>query len=182
VFSIGDKAKLLDENSTVTVKTVFSPVFVEVENEHGFRFKVNVSQLIRLSEDDAYTMENLLERGALKTNSKKDRKPKTISSKPHVNRKKPEGEHYIDLHDHALPEQYHRMLQLTKFERAMTYFEDELWRAQKAKLHLLRVNHGIGEGILRTEIRKRLNDRGYSFHDESFDNPGTTVILLRDSL
>lgn len=182
MFSVGDKAKLLDENSTVTVTAVLSSVFVEVENEHGFTFKVNVSQMIRLSEDDAFTMENLLERGALKTNSKKDRKQKSTASKPHANRKKPEGEHYIDLHDHALPEQYHRMLQLTKFERAMMYFEDELWRAQKARMHLLRVNHGIGEGVLRSEIRNRLQERGYSFHDESFDNPGTTVILLRDSL
>lgn len=179
---VGTRAKLIDEPGVVTIVKVISIVFVEIEDENGFVRKVRSENLITIADDDASSMENLLKSGSIKGNPKKDATKKKPSPKPKSSSRKIEGELYIDIHDHALPERYHHMLELSKFERAMRYFEDQLWEAQKAKLFIFRVNHGLGEGVLRNAVRKRLSEHGYSFHDESFDNPGTTVVHLRDSL
>lgn len=181
-MQIGQTAKLLDETGEVTIIGVIGPKHFLVVDVHGFECVRHRSELIPIDKDDPFTQDRLENEGHLKVRSK-DASEKRARSVPPAN--KPRNRHterQVDLHDHALPSKYHRMVQLTKLERALACFEDALWDAENSSAHRLLINHGIGEGILREEVRKILQARGYSFQDESYNNPGTTVVYLKQRL
>ncbi len=179
---VGQKAKLKDDRGEVTITHVLSNERVKVEDTDGFERILPVSSLVLINLDNPFTEENL-ERGGHLSPKPKDYKksPKRITP-PSTRKQRSVGETYIDLHDHALPEKYHRQLHLSKLERALSYFEDVLWKASNSPNHKLLLNHGIGEGILKKAVRKRLDDKGYQYQDESYDNPGTTVVFLENRL
>jgi len=178
---IGQKAKLKDEIGEVTIVQVLGSETLVVKDEHGFEKVLPASSLVLLDEDNVFT-EDSIEQLGLKTSAKDRKPPKPNTFKASSPKKRKIGERYVDLHDYALPEKYHRQLHLSKLEKALSYFEDALWEASNSPDHKLYLNHGIGEGILKSEVRKRLDVRGYRYQDESYDNPGTTVVFLKDSI
>lgn len=179
---VGQKAKLKDEIGEVTIVEVLGSQTVVIKDEHGFDKVLSISSLILLNEDNIFTEDQIDQTGFSKSNSKDSKPLKQTAFRAAATKKRKIGERFIDLHDYALPEKYHRQLHLSKLEKALSYFEDALWEASNSSDHKLYLNHGIGEGILREEVRKRLKVRGYRFQDESYDNPGTTVVFLNDSV
>lgn len=181
-MKVGQRAKLKDEAGEVTIVDVLGKETLVVKDEHGFDKVLSISSLIIIDEDNVFD-EDVLERsGHLNMKPKDETKKSTPSFKQSTSKKRTVGERFVDLHDYALPEKYHRQLHLSKLEKALSYFEDALWEASNSSDHKLFLNHGIGEGILREEVRKRLKVRGYRYQDESYDNPGTTVVFLNDSV
>ena len=179
---IGQRAKFKDEAGEVRILEIISSKSVKVEDENGFESVIPTSVLIPIDEENVFEEEAMERAGHLNVKSKDERKRPEPSFRPSNVKKRKIGERYIDLHDYALPEKYHRQLHLSKLEKALSYFEDALWEASNSSDHKLYLNHGIGEGILREEVRKRLEVRGYRYQDESYDNPGTTVVFLKDSI
>jgi hypothetical protein len=179
---VGQRAKLKDEVGEVTIVQILGSETLVVKDEHGFDKVLPVSALIILDSDNIFDEEVLEQSGRLNANQKDAKKKPTPTLRPATSKKRKIGERFVDLHDYALPEKYHRQLHLSKLEKALSYFEDALWEASNSSDHKLFLNHGIGEGILREEVRKRLKVRGYRYQDESYDNPGTTVVFLNDSV
>lgn len=166
----------------VTVTAILGSETVAVIDENGFEVVLKRSAIVVIDDDNPFTEENLERSGKLKTQPKDIKKVSPKVFRQPTSKKHRIGERYIDLHDYALPDRYHRQLHLSKLEQALSYFEDALWEASKSSDHKLLLNHGIGEGILKEEVRKRLDARGYRYEDESYDNPGTTVVFLNDSI
>ncbi len=181
-MKIGQKAKLKDELGEVTIIRILKSGAVVVEDENGFESALEPSAIIVLEDDNPFTEEHLERNGHLTPRPKDKKKIKPPSFRTSSPKKRRVGERYIDLHHYALPEKYHRQLHLSKLECALSYFEDALWEAVNSPDHRLLLNHGIGEGILKEEVRKRLDAHGYQYQDESYDNPGTTVVFLKDRL
>lgn len=179
---IGQLAKFKDEAGEVRILEIISSKTVKVEDENGFESVIPSSLIIPIDDENVFNEETLDRAGHQKLKPKDERKKPAPSFRPSSVKRRKIGERYVDLHDYALPEKYHRQLHLSKLEKALSYFEDALWEASNSSDHKLFLNHGIGEGILREEVRKRLKVRGYRYQDESFDNPGTTVVFLNDSI
>lgn len=181
-MKVGQRAKLRDELGEVTISGILGSGTVSVIDENGFEMVLKRSAIVVIEENNLFTEEALERSGKLAGRSKDAKKPTQKTFKKATSKKRRIGERYIDLHDYALPEKYHRQLHLTKLERALSYFEDALWEASRSSDHKLLLNHGIGEGILKDEVRKRLDAMGYQYQDESYDNPGTTVVFLKDTI
>jgi hypothetical protein len=181
-MTVGQRAKLKDEAGEVTIVEILGKETLVVKDQHGFDKVLSISSLIIIDDDDVFD-EDVLERsGHLNIKPKDENKKSASTFRASTSKKRKIGERFVDLHDYALPEKYHGQLHLSKLEKALSYFEDALWEASNSSDHKLFLNHGIGEGILREEVRKRLKVRGYRYEDESYDNPGTTVVFLNDSV
>jgi hypothetical protein len=181
-MKIGQRAKLKDEAGEVRILEILANQKVRVEDENGFDSILPASDIIPIDDSNVFEEEKLERTGHLNVRPKDRAKLKPASFRPSSPKKRKVGERYADLHDYALPEKYHRQLHLSKLEKALSYFEDALWEASNSSDHKLYLNHGIGEGVLKEEVRKRLDVRGYRYQDESYDNPGTTVVFLNDSV
>jgi dsDNA-specific endonuclease/ATPase MutS2 len=181
-MKVGQRAKLKDEIGEVTIVQVLGSESLVVKDEYGFDKVLPANSLIIIDDNNTFDEEAMERAGHLNVKSKDERKRPEPSFRPSSSKKRKVGERYADLHDYALPEKYHRQLHLSKLEKALSYFEDAVWEASNSSEHKLFLNHGIGEGILREEVRKRLKVRGYRYQDESYDNPGTTVVFLNDSI
>lgn len=181
-MKVGQRAKLKDEAGEVRILEILSNQKVRVEDENGFESIIDAAAIIPIDENNVFEEDKLERTGHLNVRPKDHSKIKPATFRSSSSKKRKIGERYADLHDYALPEKYHRQLHLSKLERALSYFEDALWEASNSSDHKLFLNHGIGEGILKEEVRKRLDVRGYRYEDESYDNPGTTVVFLNDSI
>ncbi len=191
-FRPGDKVRFLNDVGEATVIQMVDANQVLVEDEDGFDYTYAAKELVlvgnREEEREAYktkevSIDELISRNTDESQLKKAQKDFKIKYKnENATNTRRKGEMIeVDLHIHELIEtdmgldpHDKREIQMRHFERMMRYAEDN---------HIARVVfiHGIGQGVLRSEIRKSLEAYypNASFHDGDYSTYGYGATEVR---
>lgn len=171
-MELGSTVKFLNENLTGVI-TKLNKNLVTVMCEDGFERTTTLAELVSYKKTHHQKLKNT---------KPKVKKSDLINKKgTPVIQKVKEG--HIDLHIEELLDDHRNMtngeimlLQLRKFEEKMTY-------AIRNHYDRLIVVHGVGEGVLRSEIHHRLVKKyPYEFMDAPYQEygRGATLILLKE--
>ena len=171
----GDKVKILDEPLEGIVKKVSGRnLIVEIE---GFDFEYTTNQVIKISGKEITHHDILIDEILLQENTQRNKK---IPFRPTGQNRS--GLPEIDLHlerliDHTghIPRDHALSYQLQKLEH---FIAD--CRAQKIREFV--VIHGVGKGILSSEVKRILHEHGdLEFEPASYDEYayGALKVIIR---
>lgn len=188
-FKQGDRIAFVDEVGGGVVLDVVAPGRVKVRTDEGFVLvraakelvlhdKGHLQQAYRISDHQA---------GMVAANDvmEEKRQKRKGDNRPGKTPKKPEDNSVaeVDLHLHELVEDETRLSQGEKLKYQLAYFERALEGAIRDGKRKLIVIHGVGEGVLREEVRRMLLFYdGVRFHDANMSRYGsgaTEVEILR---
>lgn len=178
----GDKVKFLNDVGGGTVSRVDGDTAYIIDDT-GFEYPVGVSELVKSDEErdkelkGEDTLTGFVHKGI--PDEEERRRSKVGDDKPREVTSKPDDLVEVDLHQDVITEddnlEPHRILRLQ-----MDQFRRNLEKAKRDRVKKVVFIHGVGEGILRNEIRKELEYYpNCSFEDAPFDRYGYGATLVR---
>tara|TARA_R110002049_G_C9086131_1_gene555989 strand:+ start:587 stop:1147 length:561 start_codon:yes stop_codon:yes gene_type:complete len=182
VFKVGDKVRLLNEVGEGFITEIISASEIIVETDFGMGFPYHENDLLKINDDNSITFkkrEPIEERPTART------KQAFVDSLPITPSKTPQGGVYeIDLHIEELVSEPGKLTPTEMLQIQVTHFRECLNEAIAFKISRLVAIHGVGEGILRKEIRTVMRDN-YPFIDFQDGNTrkygfGATEITIRN--
>lgn len=187
-LKVGDRVAFVNEVGGGSVIEVRLRGRVLVRGDDGFELERALKELVRY---DPVTIQKAYEvtdhqAGMVAANDVLEEKQKKRSaSRPGKTPKRPEDASVaeVDLHMHELVPDETRMDKAEKLSYQLAYFERRLEAAIRDGKKKLIVIHGVGEGVLREEVRKILQFyENVRFHDADMRKYGvgaTEVLILR---
>jgi hypothetical protein len=176
-FKIGDKVKLIDDNLAGIVVGFRNNGDVSVEIDEMV-FYISPTNLIVGGDFDKDIFVTDATIVAKESGNYQKNQPKTIKTN------KIENEYEIDLHIQELIDDYRYLNNAEILRIQLSVFKQHLEKAIINNQRKIVFIHGVGEGILKTEIR-RIMDQQYvevSYYDASYQKYGygaTEVIIGR---
>lgn len=161
-ISVGNKVKFLNEEGEGVVKQILSDQKVLVENQDGFDLEYELRELIIINEDNShqYNIDHQEIKDKLdvptmspKGSLKNDVIHKYMASTKYQFEKVIE----VDLHLEELVEFPQRLDNWQKLHIQMQHVKDCLNSAMNNNIRRLVFVHGVGQGVLRTELRNYLH-------------------------
>lgn len=177
-LKVGDKVRFLDDVGEGVITEITSAIAI-VEDEHGFDKKYNLNQLVKASRNEDYSIDNL---DAL---NQKERGPAVDFYKKfnHVKKSKSSDFMEVDLHIENLIDSHRGMDNYQIVQVQMSNFRRSLNLALSRRLKKIVFIHGVGQGVLRNEIREELKEMhpNFEFYDASYHDygQGATEVLLK---
>ena len=169
---IGDRVSYVNETGEGVITKVLSGNKIIVEGEDGFEMEYDLSEIIILNPDHYDSYDKSVDSASLsKDNITKLRNP--------VRHKKDVVE--VDLHIEELVDDHRGWSNAEIVQFQLEKFESVLNTAFQTRKRKMVVIHGRGDGILRFEIRRKLQDYpGIEVYDANFKiyGQGATEILL----
>lgn len=183
----GDRVAFLDEVGGGIVLRNGRPGSVVVRTDDGFELERSTRGLVRVQQEQAVHLRvSDHQAGMIAANdAMAERKRGKGAVRPGKTPKKPEDNSVaeVDLHLHELVEDEARLTDGEKLEFQLRYFERALESAIRNGKRKLIVIHGVGEGVLREEVRRMLQYYdGVQFHDADMRRYGagaTEVLIMR---
>ncbi|MCB0765036.1 MAG: Smr/MutS family protein [Flavobacteriales bacterium] len=186
-FNVGDRIRFLDEVGGGVVLELLGVGHVRVRTDEGFVLDRSNREMV-LAEGRAYGVTDH-QAGMVAANDvleeKRRRRVAGRPARPGKTAKKPEdaGVLEVDLHLHELVEDETRLGPGERLKYQLAYFERVLEGAIRDGKRKVIVIHGVGEGILREEVRRMLQYyESVRFHDADMRQYGagaTEVEILR---
>lgn len=185
MFKPGDKVTFLNDIGSGVVIKIISERYVLVENEDGFEMDCLVSELILSRSEKDYKLDGIEHVLSVQDKIAEEQKFQKFEeferkTKGLVSMMKDEME--VDLHIEELIDSYRGMSNGEILSVQMANFKRQLNIAIRRKVKKLIVIHGVGEGVLKSEIRTELlsNFPDMEFHDASYRKYGygATEIIL----
>ena len=192
----GDKVRFLNEVGGGVVIDVFSDGTATVEGEDGFdmKYKLTELMLVMSSEDEMEAYNNKLpDLASILAQDVDEKRQKAIQeqfdikySNARATNQKRRGEHMvIDLHIHELVDDQSGLQDRTKLDIQLNHFERMMRIAGEQRVRRVVFIHGVGQGVLRHQIRSRL-EMYYPDCSVRDGNPreygaGATEVLLGQS-
>lgn len=173
MFQIGEKVSLLDDTGTAIIIDIISDYTAIVLHENGFEQKHPLNQLVKIKGD---LSEVDFDADLAILIAKQSERKKSISPK----RKKKDGIE-IDLHIENLVENHSGMGNWEIIQLQLAHFEKAVNKAILKKDKKLIVIHGVGNGVLKSEIKYTLNKyENCIAHDASYTRygAGATEIIF----
>jgi dsDNA-specific endonuclease/ATPase MutS2 len=174
-FKVGDRVHIIDEDSEGIITQLNSGniAFVEID---GFEYEFEISQLLKVNADKSLThkateksFEHLLENKVYK------RSQEVIMHRPvklfdKVSRF---GYPELDLHIHELVHKPKDLTNSEMIEIQIHRLENFIQSCTTKSVTEFVIIHGVGQGVLRTEIRKVLQSHGnIKYNDANFREYG----------
>lgn len=173
-FSIGDKVRFLDEKGEGKVVEIRPNGHVIVEID-GMDFPFPAAQLVKVLEVEQYGHISVREVVREKEASDKKSVPAKRTSRSK------DGVKEFDLHIHNLIDSHRGLNNGQMLQMQLDYCAECMEQAIYDKEERIILIHGIGQGVLKTEVRKLLSFyHGIEFHDASYQRYGygaTEVII-----
>jgi DNA-nicking Smr family endonuclease len=184
-FKIGDKVRFLNSDGHGIITKILDLERVELENNYGFLEEYKISELVPERKQEDYQTENLAFDQEIKsklnsenTNNKnfdlkrKFRHLESYGSKERV---------VLDLHIENLIDSHNGMSNSAILKIQMSHFKSFLNKSIDKKQRKIVVIHGVGEGVLRHEIRKELDiyHPYFEYYDASYDDFGYGATEIR---
>ena len=189
-FKIGDKVRFLNSDGHGIITQILDSERVELENNFGFIEEYKISELVSERKQEDYQTENLDFDNELKSkiNAEKTNK-KNIDLKRkfrYLEKYGSKERSIIDLHIDNLIDSYNGMSNSAILKIQMTHFKIFLNKSIDKKQRKIVVIHGVGEGVLRHEIRKELDIYYpyFEYYDASYEQFGygaTEIRLIKKS-
>ena len=185
-FKVGDKVRFLNEVGEGVVIEVLSDKFVMIENQDGFDYKFAISDLVSTTPKEDYKLEGIEHVESVNEKVQAESKSKKLDDFykkfNHLDKINNE-EHEIDLHIEELIDSHRGMSNSQILSVQMANFNRELNVAMRQGSKKLIAIHGVGEGVLRAEIRKEIhyNYPEFQTHDANYKKYGygATEIVLK---
>ena len=169
-FRIGDNVILKKERTKAIVLLLIGDKKLKVEDEHGFKYILNCSDILPLNE----STDNLTSYG---TNFViKDKEITKEKKKMSFSKTDSRGQVKIDLHIDKIISNYEYMKNFEIIKMQMDFCKKELDEAMIKQKHSLEIVHGIGGGVLKAEVHKLLNLYNLTFFESN--NGGSTAVIL----
>ncbi len=187
-FKIGEKVAFVDEVGGGTVIELLGATHVKVRTHDGFEIDRAVKGLVHDLRGREHVLYKVTEHqaGMVAANDLLEEKRKrNVIARPGKTPKKPEDNSVaeVDLHLHELIDDERQLSDAEKLSYQLSFFERRLNAAIRDGKKKLIVIHGVGEGILREEVRKVLQYYdNVQFHDADMRKYGagaTEVLILR---
>ena len=194
-IKVGDRVKFLNDVGEGVVLEIKGDIFV-VEDEDGFDREYKSNDLINVgvADDEREMYGNKLPdlREVLARDISEERQKKIqeefelkYANARVINQKKRGEFMEVDLHFHELVEDMSGLKDRTKLDIQLNHFERMMKIATEQRIRRLVFIHGVGQGVLRHQIRSRL-DMYYPNCTVRDANPreygyGATEVLLGQS-
>ncbi len=165
-IKIGDRVKFLNDVGEGVVLELKGKIVV-IEDEYGFDREYHINELISVGEkqEEALMYGNklpelseILARDVSEEQQKKIQKSFEIKyANARANNQKRRGEFMeIDLHFHELVDDVSGLKDRTKLDIQLNHFERMMRIAAEQRIKRVVFIHGVGQGVLRHQIRTRL--------------------------
>lgn len=189
VFRKGDRVAFVDEVGGGVVLDMPAHGKVKVRTDEGFVIVRQARELVAYDlrvVEQAYRITDH-QAGMVAANDvmEEKRERRKAAARPGKTPRKPDdnGVAEVDLHLHELVKDEARLSQGEKLKYQLAFFERALEAAIRDGRRKLIVIHGVGEGVLREEVRRMLQFYdGVRFHDANMARYGsgaTEVEILR---
>jgi dsDNA-specific endonuclease/ATPase MutS2 len=156
VFKIGDKVRLLNEVGEGIITEIISSDQILVETTDGMAFPYHENDLLKVNDDDSVTFKK---REPLEDKTSSKSKRRFIDTLPVSPKKTPiNGVYEIDLHIEELVDEPGILTPTEMLNIQLIHFRECLNEAIAFKISRLVVIHGVGEGVLKREIRTIMRD------------------------
>ena len=184
-FKIGDKVRFLNSDGHGIITKILDLERVELENNYGFLEKYKISELVPERKQEDYQTENLAFEQEIKSKLNSE---KTNNKNFDLKRKFRDLESYgskervvLDLHIENLIDSHNGMSNSAILKIQMSHFKSFLNKSIDKKQRKIVVIHGVGEGVLRHEIRKELDiyHPYFEYYDASYDDFGYGATEIR---
>lgn len=179
-FKTGDSVRFLNDEGEGVIIGFPSPGIALVEDNSGFAYEHDVRELVPVIPPDAELRKydqvtpdiaSLLERNIDQEMVRRANADfRSIYKEKQGSEIKGKGDWMeVDLHAHELLDSQRGMNNGDIVQYQLEHFERMLRNAEEKKMKRVVFIHGVGQGVLRSEIRKILND--YYPHCEFLDAP-----------
>tara|TARA_B100000497_G_C7653814_1_gene393465 strand:+ start:563 stop:1138 length:576 start_codon:yes stop_codon:yes gene_type:complete len=186
-FKIGDKVRFLNADGFGVVTKILNNKEVEIENDFGFEEVFKIKELVPERKKEDYQTDNLAfnKQVSSKINSEINNKRSNDLKKKfnHLDQYGNKDRDILDLHIENLIDSHRGMNNSEILNIQMMHFRRFLNSSISKQHRKIVVIHGVGEGVLRQEIRRDLHH--YHSHLEFYDAPynefgyGATEIRLK---
>lgn len=184
-FKIGDKVRFLNSDGYGIITKILGLNTVDLENNFGFQEEYKISELVPERSQNDYKTDNLSFDNQLKSKINSDKTNKNLTDLKrkfnHIEKYGSNDRVVIDLHIENLIDSFKGMsngeilkIQMTRFKR---FLNNSIDRRQRKVV----VIHGVGEGVLRHEIRKELDiyHPYFEYYDASYEEFGYGATEIR---
>jgi DNA-nicking Smr family endonuclease len=184
-FKIGDKVRFLNSDGHGIITKILDLERVELENNYGFLEEYKIYELVPERKQEDYQTENLAFDQEIKSKLNSE---KTNNKNFDLKRKFRHLESYgskervvLDLHIENLIDSHNGMSNSAILKIQMSHFKSFLNKSIDKKQRKIVVIHGVGEGVLRHEIRKELDiyHPYFEYYDASYDDFGYGATEIR---
>ena len=184
-FKIGDKVRFLNSDGHGIITKILDLERVKLENNYGFLEEYKISELVPERKQEDYQTENLAFDQEIKSKLNSE---KTNNKNFDLKRKFRHLERYgskervvLDLHIENLIDSHNGMSNSAILKIQMSHFKSFLNKSIDKKQRKIVVIHGVGEGVLRHEIRKELDiyHPYFEYYDASYDDFGYGATEIR---
>jgi len=183
---VGDRVKLLNIKGEGVVKTILPNGNVIIEEDNGFDSEFHLSEIIVIKNDDThhYKVDESVINKKIKHKIIPEKKHKSSVLDKYVRTPKYQYESVVevDLHLEKLVEFPNRLEDWQKLHKQMQHFKHCLETAIDKNIKRIVFVHGVGQGILKTEILNYLaNYPQFKVKDADMleYGRGATEIILR---
>ena len=170
-FKIGDKVRFLNTDGFGVITKIISKDEVELENEFGFDEVFKVKELVAERKKEDYQTDNLAFNKQVNSKINSDANSKQSADLKrkfkHLDQYGNKDRDIIDLHIENLIDSHRGMSNGDILNIQMMHFRRFLNSSINKQHRKIVVIHGVGEGVLRQEIRNDLNQ--YHSHLEYYD-------------
>lgn len=184
-FKIGKRVRFLNADGYGIVTKIIDSNRLEVENEFGFEEIYDKSELVLERSKEDYYKDNLLSNKEIENKLKIDKYDQSAYDLQqkfnNLNLKADKGRLVIDLHIEKLISSHLGMSNFQILNIQMSHFKSFLNTSIAKKANKIVVIHGVGEGVLRHEIRKELDvyHPNFEFYDASYEEFGYGATEIR---
>lgn len=173
-FRIGDKVSVIDDNFNGTIIAI-NGNSIKIDTEDGFELEFLSKELIKIDEDENMHSKH---KPLFKTEDKVVKKAKSFknSSKDKVILE-------IDLHIEKLVINPKQMNAYDMLEKQLETAKRQLEFAIKNKIQRMVFIHGMGEGVLKTELEFLFKRYSVSYQDASYTKYGlgATEVFIKQN-
>lgn len=185
-MKVGSKVRFLNDVGGGVIVQILSAYKVTVENEDGFEVEYFIKNLVEEGSVKDYKLEglehNLAVQEKISSESRENQLEDFYQKTKSLNRIETPEEIEVDLHIEELIDSHNGMGNAQILAVQMANFKRELNVAIRKKVQRLVIIHGVGEGVLKSEIRKELYESYPSMehHDANYRKYGygATEILI----
>lgn len=185
-MQVGSKVRFLDEVGGGIIIKVLSNHKVIIENEDGFDEEHFIKNLVEDTSQKDYKLDgiehNLAVQEKIASESKEKQLEEFYRKTKSLDRIETADEIEVNLHIEELIETHHGMSNSQILDVQMANFKRELNIAIRKKVKRLVIIHGVGEGVLKSEIKRELYEcyPSIEHHDASYRKYGygATEILI----
>ncbi len=174
-FQLGEKVGFFSEQGTATILEFLPIQKIRLIDNEGFEQIRDISELIRI-----HSLNYQLDKQTIPNEKEAISKRRNMQFSVKMENKKKTSIWEIDLHIENLLDNSRNLTNTEILLKQLTNFKSTFLRAKDKRIQKLVIIHGVGEGVLKNEIRSYLSKQEHiEFYDASYLEYGKGATEVR---